>query len=75
MSAVEPADPENRGGIYVDAAVALEASKSLADVFTPEGDAGVITFLSTRQGVRGAYVNGRLVDEWFPLSDLTCPNP
>lgn len=52
---------------------AKEAQESCADVFTPEGDAGVIAELRKfggRSGEWNALVTGRLVGEWFPLSDL-----
>lgn len=59
-------------------AEARELAQSLNDVFTPEGDAGVISRLYTfatpghRFAGRGqcARVVGENVDEWFPLSVL-----
>lgn len=56
-------------------AQARELRESLADVFTPEGDAGVIervrTFITLEGPVAKAQVFGRLVHgQWYPLADL-----
>lgn len=59
----------------ITTAQAKELRETLADVFTPAGDAGVIervrTFTTADGIVTKAKVSGRLVHgEWFPLSDL-----
>lgn len=59
-------------------AQAKELSLSLGDVFTPDGDAGVIALLHTFRNPRAplygkgqcAKVDGRQVDAWYPISEL-----
>lgn len=56
---------------YAEAKIARE---TLVDVGTPEGDLGCVAFISTRDGVRGAYIDvGNPLGEsgWFPLEELT----
>lgn len=52
---------------------AKDARESCADVFTPAGDAGVIADLrkfGSRSNEWAALVTGRLVQGWYPLSNL-----
>jgi hypothetical protein len=59
-------------------AQAKDLRESLADVFTPEGDAGVIDLLHTFATPTGrlygkgqcARVVGANVREWYPIADL-----
>lgn len=47
---------------------ALRLTQTLEDVFTPDGDAGVI---DQYDGFK-AFIVGRNGRGWFELSDLTC---
>lgn len=57
---------------------ARELAQNLNDVFTPDGDAGVIARLYTfttyghQHHGKGqmAWVDGRNVNGWFPISEL-----
>lgn len=53
--------------------VARIARETLVDVATPAGDVGVIEYVSTRSGVKGAQIdvaNPLGESGWYPLADL-----
>jgi hypothetical protein len=53
---------------------AKTAKETCVDVSAPDEDGdrqvGCIDFLSSRNGVQGAVVVGRLVNQWYPLTDI-----